>query len=254
MFDTDSFNVTVPLDIVKSNPDSPEMRIAGYGSTSSPDRDDDEIIQKGLDISDFVNFGFFNLDHDNTYILGYPDKEKTRIDKKGFWIEGILLKDVPEARRFYTTALALKKANAPRKLGFSVEGKTLARDALGRITKAKIYNVAITANPVNPEATWDVLVKSFTDNKPISKAMEAGHGFSIDAPSNGSVLIPESLESDLRNLSYIINNPEALAAFKDKMNEHEISDEELILYYQITRGLSKVDAEALVNKIKEGGK
>lgn len=252
MFDTDNFGFTIPLDIVKSSPKSNEMRIAGFASTSHKDREDDEVMQKGLDISDFVNYGYLNLDHDNSYILGYPDKEKTKVTAKGFWVEGILLKGVPQAERLYQTAVALRKSNAPRKLGFSVEGKTLERDALGRIVKAKIYNVAVTANPVNPEATWDVLVKSFAhkDND-LGKAMEAGYGVEIGQPSNGSALIPESLDSALRDLSYVIGNDNAMDEFKRRLDGRgDLSDNELILYFQVTKGLSRSDSAALVNKLK----
>ena len=63
----------------KSHEDQKVMRIQGLASTPDLDRDNEEIVQEGLDISDFVNHGFFNLDHDNSIILGYPDKEKTHI-------------------------------------------------------------------------------------------------------------------------------------------------------------------------------
>lgn len=185
--DTFSFNIPVEVDLVKSDSGQDEMRIGGYASTPDEDRQGDEILQKGLDIQDFVNFGYFNYDHDNSKILGYPDKEKCRVDGTGFYVEGLLLPGVELAKSLWETAIALKKSGAPRHLGFSVEGKILKRNALGKIIKAKVYNVAITANPVNPKATWDALVKSFTtDNEDIEKSLEAGYG-----DSNGSPLIPE---------------------------------------------------------------
>lgn len=249
----DSFNVFVPFDIVKSEESDAvdERRIAGYASTSDKDRQDDEIIQKGLDISDFVNYGYFNFDHDNSKILGYPDKEKTHIDSKGFWVEGTLLKGVAEADRMWETAVALKKSNAPRRLGYSIEGKTFKRDSLGRIVKAKVYNVAITANPVNPNATWDALVKSFTtDTEEVEKAMEAGHGFEVGEPSNGSVMIPESLDCALKNLAVTLVDEKAMMELKQKLsNQQNLSQEELILYFQVTKGLSRTDSASLVNKL-----
>ena len=253
MFSNDNFNINIEMDLVKSEDVSNnEMRIGGFASTSHEDRDGDEIVQKGLDISNFVNYGFFNLDHDNTYILGYPDKAKTKVSKDGFYVEGTLLKGVPEAERLYKTAIALKKAKAPRKLGFSVEGKTLERDVFGRIVKAMVYNVAITANPVNPNATWDALVKAFTvPQMTDNKSMAAGYGFDMNTPSNGSVFIPESLESDLRNLSYVIKNPDSMRSFKEKLENSDLDDSQLILYFQVTKGLSRVDAESLVNLIKQ---
>lgn len=255
--DKDSFSFGLPLDVVKSeNPETEnEWRIGGYASTSTEDRQGDEIIQKGLDFSDFVNFGWFNHDHDNTKIVGYPDKSKCRLDSHGFYVEGTLLKGVELAKSIWETAVALKKSGAPRKLGFSVEGKVLKRNDLGQIIKAKIYNVAVTANPVNPTCTWDALVKSFTDQTTdidhytVEKSLEAGYG-----NSNGSVLIPESLESAFRTLSYIIGDDEEakahMNALKQKLEKkQEITKSELTLYFQLTKGLSFADSASLVNTI-----
>ena len=66
----DDFSFKIPIDLVKSDGNSDEMRIGGYASTPDEDRQGDEIIQKGLDIQDFVNYGYFNYDHDNEKILG----------------------------------------------------------------------------------------------------------------------------------------------------------------------------------------
>lgn len=249
----DEFNFFVPLDIVKSedtNSYEGEWRISGYASRSNEDRQGDEIIQKGLDYTDFVDFGWFNYDHDNSKILGYPDKDKCRIDSHGFYVEGTLLKGVELAKSIWETAVALKKSNAPRRLGFSIEGKTLKRNALGQIVKAKIYNVAITANPVNPQCNWDALCKSFTDDySDIEKSLEAVHG-----DSNGSVLVPESLESAFKTLSFVIGDDEEakqhMFALKQRLDKKtEITKSELILYFQIAKGLSFSESSSLVNKL-----
>ena len=195
----DNFSFFMPVDVVKSeNPETaePEMRIAGFASTSAPDREEDVIIQKGLDISDFLDYGFLNYDHDSTKIVGYPDKEKTRLTPQGFWVEGILLPGVELAKSIWNTAVALKKSNSGRKLGFSIEGKTLKRDVLGRIVKAKVYHVAVTGTPVNSTCTWDALVKSFSMDS--CKA--------LTTQGVGATLIPESLESAFRTLSYTIGD------------------------------------------------
>ena len=256
----DDFSFNLPVDIVKSEDENNnEWRIGGYASTSTEDRQGDEIIQKGLDYSDFVNYGWFNFDHDNSKILGYPDKDKCRVDSKGFYVEGILLKGKEIAKDMWETALALKKSGAPRKLGFSVEGKVLKRNDLGQIVKAKIYNVAITANPVNYTCTWDALVKSFTDQQTdidcyMEKSLEAGYG-----DGNGSVLIPESLESAFKTLSYAIGDDEEakqhMNALKQKLeSKQEITKSELTLYFQLTKGLSFADSASLVDRIMNQAK
>lgn len=248
----DDFSFKIPIDLVKSDGNSDEMRIGGYASTPDEDRQGDEIIQKGLDIQDFVNYGYFNYDHDNEKILGYPDRDKCRIDHKGFYVEGLLLKGVELAENLWNIAIALKKSGAPRHLGFSVEGKVLQRNALGKIVKAKVYNVAITSNPVNTNATWEALVKSFTeDYSEVEKSLSAGHG-----DSNGSPLIPESLDSAFRTLSYVIGDDteakQHMEYLKKRLSQkQDITKSELVLYFQITKGLSYADSASLVNKLYE---
>lgn len=234
------FSFCLPFDVLKStDANSDEWRIGGYASTSSEDRQGDEIVQKGLDYDDFVNYGWFNFDHHNDQILGYPDKDKCKIDSHGFYVEGTLLKGVEIAKNMWETALALQKSGANRKLGFSVEGKVLQRNALGKIVKAKIYNVAITPNPVNTSCTWDALVKSFTTDKDdIDKALEAGHG-----DASGSAIVPESLESAFKTLSYAIGDDEEaknhMSELRKKLlNKQDITKSEFILYLQLTKGLS----------------
>ena len=240
MENSDVFNFCLPFDVLKStDANSDEWRIGGYASTSSEDRQGDEIVQKGLDYDDFVNYGWFNFDHHNDQILGYPDKDKCKIDSHGFYVEGTLLKGVEIAKNMWETALALQKSGANRKLGFSVEGKVLQRNALGKIVKAKIYNVAITPNPVNTSCTWDALVKSFTTDKDdIDKALEAGHG-----DASGSAIVPESLESAFKTLSYAIGDDEEaknhMSELRKKLlNKQDITKSEFILYLQLTKGLS----------------
>lgn len=255
----DSFKFNLPIDIVKSSDaeKGDEWRIGGYASTSDEDRQGDEIVQKGLDISDFVDHGFLNLDHKNDVIIGYPDKAKCRIDNKGFYVEGVLLKGVEAAKNLWDAAVSLKKSGSPRKLGFSVEGKVLKRNSLGQIIKAKVYNVACTATPVNTACTWEALVKSFTTNpcdlekSEDTGALQAGH-----SDSNGSCLVPESLDSAFRILSYAIGDDDEskkhMEVLKKKLsNKQDISKSELILYLQLVKGLSLEKSMYIANKISQ---
>ena len=241
--EADVFNFTLPMDLIKSRKD--EMRIGGYASTSSQDRDGDEIAMKGLDVSMFLNYGFFNFEHQKDIILGYPDKYRCHFDRKGFYVEGTLIKGIPMAENIYNTAIALAKANAPRKLGFSVEGRILEReDGTDRIIKAQVVNVAITSSPVNATCTWDALVKAM-DMSDISKPMDTG---AIDP------ITPESLESAFHTLSYIIGEDEApvqnLGMLKAALaKKNNLTKPELTLYFQLTKGLSSSESASLVNKL-----
>ena len=122
-----SFFVPFEIDLEKSADGEGERRIRGYASTPVLDRQNEEVLQKGLDISDFLNYGWFNYDHDNSRIIGYPDKQNTRIDGKGFYVEGTILKGVALADQVWELAKALQKSGAPRRMGFSVEGKILEK-------------------------------------------------------------------------------------------------------------------------------
>lgn len=251
------FFVPADVDLFKSESGEQVRRIRGFASNTNRDRQDESIVQKGLDISDFLNYGWFNYDHDNTKILGYPDKEKTTIVSGGFYVEGTLLKGVPLADHVWEVAVALKKSGAPRKLGFSVEGKVLKRDDDGTILKAKIYNVAITPNPVNPTATWDAIVKSFGDGQgsPVSgqeAITSAGYKHTIGEPDNGACLKTESLESALKNLSYLLEDNETakkkLKELRETLDAKSISKSELMLFLQLSKGLSRSQAQEIVYK------
>lgn len=253
----DRFMLAMPFDLVKAGADG-EMRIGGYASTEDRDRQGEIVMQKTLDISEFVKSGFFNLDHDNSKILGYPDAGRCRIDGHGLYVEGILLKGVPEAESIYCTAVALQKSNAPRRLGFSIEGKILERQGDGRVSKAKVYNVAVTSTPVNTNCTWDALCKSFMHGPAkadapdtYAKSEEAGP---LAATGNGEVLIPESLETAFRNLAHIIGHDDEalkqLEALKETLRGSKpLTKSEAALYLTLTRGLPLQKSLAIVQKI-----
>ena len=252
------FKFFLPVDIAKSNDSEDKRLIRGYASTSAEDRQGESLVQKGLDISDFINHGYFNYDHDNSVILGYPIADKCQVDNNGLWVEGELFKGVPEADRIWNLAIAIKKSNAPRNVGFSVEGKVLQREG-GRILKAKIYNVAITTNPVNTTCSWEAVVKSFknedelhfNDVSDISKALEAGHETNPEELEGGGVFRKESLEKDLTNLSYVIGDEGNKKILKDKLRtKKSLSTKELTLYLQLTKGWSVDECSAFIKSNK----
>lgn len=247
--------LAMPLDLVKSGRDG-EMRIGGYASTSHRDRQGESVVHKCLDISEFVRYGFFNLDHDGSKILGYPDGNKCRIDEQGLYVEGTLLSGVPEAESIYRAAVALQKSHAPRRLGFSVEGEVLERNGAGLITKARVYNVAITAQPVNTHCTWEALCKSFAaandgSNDTCAEDDECSKGLS--AGGNGAPLIPESLETAFRNLADIIGQDKdaskTLDALRKVLSKRKLTKSEGALYLAITRGLPLQKSMSLVENI-----
>lgn len=244
------FKFTLDADISKSDASGDGRRlIRGYASTADSDRQGESLVQKGLDIGDFVNHGYFNYDHDNSIILGYP-LPTCRVDDHGLWVEGELLKGIPQADRIWELALALQKSKAPRKVGFSVEGKVLERQGK-TVTKAKIYNVAITTNPVNTNCTWDAIVKSFNGMDTIDKSLSAGYETVPEDMESGSVFRKESLDSDLTNLSYVIDDEEKKKLLKEKMSaKKSMTAGELTLYLQLTKGWSRDRIQEFIAKNK----
>lgn len=211
-----------------------EMRICGLASTPRMDRAKESVLQSGLDISDFVNDGFFNWNHDNTKILGYPDKTKTKITDDGLYVEGFLL-DTDLGRDIWNAAVQLEKSNADRRLGFSIEGKVLKKDKKGNILKAKVMNVAITPTPCNPDARWNAMVKS------MSKGL-----------TSSSVLVKESLDHGLKCFTSAINGDDE--AFKviellaNKLNNSKDRDD-VKVYLKVFKGFNGDRLEDLVSKI-----
>lgn len=149
----------MPAQIIKSEDGS--YKIGGLASTENIDRQNEVLIQKGMDLSPVdEGKGFFNFDHSNKPedIIGSIDGYKR--SKEGLFVYGNLFKGHQRAEAVY----AIMKSLDERKkgaVGFSVEGQIIERDAHNPkiIKKCRIKNVALTFNPVNTN-TYASLVKS----------------------------------------------------------------------------------------------
>jgi hypothetical protein len=184
-----------------------ERRFQGFITTEHPDRENEIVLQDGLDFSEFLKLGYFNDNHSKATgdVLGYPlkvEKRTTPDGKRGHWVEGRLLKGYGPADRVWDLAMSLKKEKAPRQIGFSLQGSVLRRlDAAGRpvdmtdeneakrqgkiIAKAIVRHVAITPSPVNPYTGMEALVKSLTAGADIAAPAtpQAGSGFALRTES-----------------------------------------------------------------------
>jgi hypothetical protein len=188
-------------------------RIAGVVSTEHKDKQNEVVLQRGLDFSDFQQNGWFNDNHsrDTTGIVGYPLKveQATKGGKPATRVEGYLLEGHPPSDKIWELANALQKTD--RKLGFSIEGKVLKRSGPdGKIiSQARVSNVAITNAPVNTSTGLDVLAKSMMaleqeDQQGIEKALSAGTAVAAPpvAPGEGFPLRTESLEPRVKVTTY----------------------------------------------------
>ena len=204
LLEEDEFSVFMPngLDIVeKAGEDIEETRpIGGWCSTEDLDRQDKVVVAKGLDFSEFVAFGYFNDNHKQgtAEILEYPRTAMLKGNR--WWTEGNLIKGFGPADKVWELAKALRRNSAPRRLGFSIEGKVLERDGSNKIVRAKVRNVAVTNCPVNTSCTWDIMAKAFAPLADVEhaqqKALAAGHSMRLNA---GAALRTDDLESAVKH-------------------------------------------------------
>lgn len=170
------FEMPVELDLEKAEGEGKRC-VAGHGSTSSKDKDEEEIILKGMDYHPLAADGFVNYDHQRRVIggvkvpmiIGVPTAVEMR--PTGLWIESELLKGDPMAseqmrlaNEMWELGVALKKAGGTRKLAYSIEGHTLERRGK-KLVRTVARHVALTHKPVNPACTVEVFAKSFCCGK-----------------------------------------------------------------------------------------
>lgn len=243
-------------------------RIGGIISTENPDRQNEVVLQRGLDFKDFLKGGWFNDNHtrDTDGVLGYPEMVKrfNRGDMlpdgslapvNGTWAEGYLL-NTKRADKIWELGQALQGTG--RNLGFSVEGSILKRLGRGNrtIAKAKVRNVAITNCPVNSDSRLDILAKSLTvmeeTDEPFWKALGMGTGGGAGPATQpagpqtgataGQVLAPESLEQD---------DQPRIVFDDEEETKKSLSDGEAVAWLQSVRpGLSAADAGRIVEITK----
>lgn len=214
-------------------PEGKKRRIAGIISTETRDRQNEVVLQKGLDFNPFLTGGWYNDNHskDTDGIVGYPDSVKQF--KKGSslpngevaqtnltWAEGYLLEGHDRSDRLWKLGCSLQKSGGDRRLGFSIEGSVEKRTGDDRktIAKARVRNVALTNCPVNTDTRLEVLAKSIvavaqTNDDELEQAIKAlsvGSGTPGEAPMGprsgegaGEILAVEDLERDKKDLKKI---------------------------------------------------
>jgi hypothetical protein len=154
----------ISLDIKKAKDD--KVFIEGVISSEKTDASGEIIKQDGLDFSYLMSSGYLNYEHRTGVenILGEALKivpsEKEGL--KATVMKGMLYKKKKIVKDILETIDAMKDAGSNRKLGFSVEGRVMARDPRNPkiITKAKVLNVSITANPCNTDADFEIVKKN----------------------------------------------------------------------------------------------
>lgn len=198
------FNLEFPIEVwQKAGEPGKERRIGGYISSEHRDKQNEIVLQRGLDFDDFIKNGWLNDNHskETTGIVGYPEKVSRTVykGKPATYLEGFLIPGYAKADEIWRLANSLQKTK--RRLGFSIEGKVKRRaGADGKtIAQAHVTNVAITNCPVNTTTGLEVLAKSLIS---VEKALEAGQAVTLpSAPvaGDGFALRTESLETSPKN-------------------------------------------------------
>ena len=187
-----------------SDDGTPKRYISGLCSTDSLDKDQEVLVQEGLDFGPFESqLGHFNLNHSQSiadivatsngisrYKKGekFPDGTLCQFDN-ATWCEGVML-DTQKAHDIWEVGQAMQKNG--KSLGFSIEGEVLKRDTKGgkkRVVAANVSAIAITQKPVNSSTSMACFAKSLQDVRDTTeKAMTVGSGEQmpqIDTPYVG---------------------------------------------------------------------
>jgi hypothetical protein len=164
----DKFRAWIPIDKIEKSKDSDGneiMKFAGYASPAGvEDTDGETLSPENFDISYLKNRGIINWSHAKKGLesaIGEPTKAEIR--KGGLWLESLLYPDNPEAVKVYQLGKILQKNSKTRRLGYSIEGRALARDSEDptKVTKAMITNCAICLNPKNIKSVIDIIKGNF---------------------------------------------------------------------------------------------
>lgn len=236
-----SFDVFLPFDRVeKSGDDDNTYTIAGYASDGKEDLQHERIDPSGIDASYLLSDGFIDYEHDTDQVIGVPTKN-THVDNKGLFLEAKLFKNMPQVQSIIKLYHNIKDNNIDRHLGFSIEGNVIERDEEDDsiIRQVQITGVAVTKNPANTDATWELLSKSLFSpnsmdsnehakkehepmltmkvkvnkskdkgnnfasmNNQVDKALLAGHGITPATQANGAAFRTEQFSDQLVSLAH----------------------------------------------------
>jgi hypothetical protein len=164
----DKFNFFVPLDdaVIEKAAKAPiesrykNMVLEGRASDGSKDIDDEILEPSGYVVDYFLKAGYANYEHlakkSPKFLIGTPTEAKIKDNE--FHVKVKLWENSPIARDIWDKIIEMKEGGVNRLPGWSIEGKSLARDPMNpkRITKALITGVALTFSPVNQNTFADI--------------------------------------------------------------------------------------------------
>lgn len=226
-----------------------------------------------------------DFEHDPDQVIGVPTKN-THVDSKGLFVEAKLFKNMPQVQSIIKLYHNIKDNNIDRHLGFSIEGNVIERDEDDDsiIRQVQITGVAVTKNPANTEATWELLSKSLFDTSKfekslqskqgsdqkalmsfnlkvapkkhgVDKALLAGHGITPSTQSNGAAFRTEQFSDQLVSLAQNLKQAREIGlssigqTVAQILSDKKASDETLKVFLQLFEGLSYTDATMVVSAL-----
>lgn len=233
----DDIKFFVPLDMAEISKslsgDEHGNYVRGWASTPDLDQQGDIIDPQGIDISELLNHGYVNYEHDSTKIVGHPTDNSYVDLQNGLYVETKLDMTSPYAQEMWAKATHIAKTGVDRPLGYSVEGRVLRDDKdPSIIRKAVITGLALTVNPANSNATWETLVKSMT----------TGYGISPESRESAGVLRVQQTAKNLHNLAQSIKGfsvEDFKSVAKSLDAEGRYSNDIAVMLLQLGYGLSR---------------
>ena len=198
--ETLNFKFWMPLSKAKASKDGKARIIEGIASTPCLDLQNERVNQSGINFDYFINHGYFNWDHKSGAENKIGEPWEVKVTPKGLYVKGIIYKGKKVADDVWEHIQSLaQNPGSKRKVGFSLQGKTVRRNG-NSILKCWLQDIAITTAPINYNTYLDV-VKSFSKyewvNSELEKTLSAGYGH-----AGGGALVPESLDDKERDLKY----------------------------------------------------
>lgn len=290
-----NFDVFVPIDKVSTLKKSESgtdhagnYLVQGYASTGDPDLQGETIDPAGLDDSYLVENGWIDFEHDTDQVIGVPTAN-THVDQNGLYLEAELFKNMPQVQDIIKLYHNIKDNDINRNLGFSVEGNVIERDAEDEsiIRQVQITGVAVTKNPANTHATWELVSKSIfspnkhmaldsdktmnqdpmlsmtvkinkskADSKDVNKALTAGHGISPSIQANGAAFRTEQFSDTLVNIADNMRQARQIGlesvapSVAEILDGRDADDETLTIFLQLFTGISATDAQGIIQALQ----
>lgn len=220
-----AFNVFLPFDKVsKSEDDNNTYTVEGYASTSDRDLQSETILPSGIDDSYLIENGWIDFEHDTDQVIGVPTKN-THVDQHGLYLQAKLFKNMPQVQDIMKLYHNIKDNGIDRNLGFSIEGNVLERDEDDEsiIRQVQITGVAVTKNPANTHATWELVSKSlFSPHKGLDSDQKQ------DIKSNPMLAMTVKIDKSAKTKQNQFNSSTYCDSSDDstgKKSKHSISEE-----------------------------